>query len=603
MATMTRKNFLKGAGALGAASIAAGTGVAMADEAPAAPVVLTAENVDDVKWAFEIMPEEWPVAEDLITTEYTNDIVVVGAGLSGLCTAVSAKEMGADVRVFTASSIPMGRGGSNHALGTKVQKAMGIDYTPDTPEGRHAAKVEKLSASFFIDERKWSDWLGHSAEAMDWMIDKMESKGMYVDLESNYTDPDGIMTVPRGAHNFYASSGIGGAILGAPICASNYAEIFTEMGGEIEYNMRGLYLIREDNNTGRVSAIVAQNMETGEYVRYNANKAIVLATGDFSRDADMMAKYSPWVWKLFKNCLRTDEYDYDAGLTYNGLYHGDGHKMGLWIGAGWQKTPTCAPMVNCAAQGPSLGAENFSGINLSSDGKRYHNECVNFAYGAIAILQRPDHIAYSVWDADYSKLHDVWNGFMGSLTSDEQLQAWINSGQYIMADTIEELLDKLGFEGEAKENAIKSIEDYSRYADQGVDEEYHVAPEVLRPIRTPPFFGARTTFNFSACTFLTICGGLRTNEYLQVCEDDDTPIDGLFNTGIMIGDYYAGCYNFVMPGMNLGGVCNCLSYLLGRRLADPDFKFASGKPIRKSTVEDESVDNDGAMLLAMFSGM
>ena len=74
----------------------------------------------------------------------------------------------------------------------------------------------------------------------------------------------------------------------------------------------------------------------------------------------------------------------------------------------------------------------------------------------------------------------------------------------------------------------------------------------------------------NAMTFLCVTGGLRTNEYMQVCQDDDTPIDGLFNTGIMTGDYYAGTYNFVMPGQNLGGVCNCLSYVLGKRLADKD---------------------------------
>ncbi len=102
--------------------------------------------------------------------------------------------------------------------------------------------------------------------------------------------------------------------------------------------------------------------------------------------------------------------------------------------------------------------------------------------------------------------------------------------------------------------------------------------------------------------FLTVTGGLRTNEYMQVCQDDDTPIDGLFNTGIMVGDYYAGTYNFVMPGQNLGGVCNCLSYVLGKRLADPDFTFPSGPITRVSTVEEESIQNDGSAMAGMGGG-
>ena len=101
-------------------------------------------------------------------------------------------------------------------------------------------------------------------------------------------------------------------------------------------------------------------------------------------------------------------------------------------------------------------------------------------------------------------------------------------------------------------------------------------------------------------TFLCVTGGLRTNEYMQVCQDDDQPIDGLFNTGIMTGDYYAGTYNFVMPGQNLGGVCNCLSYVLGKRLADESFEFPSGPITRVSTAEEESIQNDGSMFAAMM---
>ena len=54
---------------------------------------------------------------------------------------------------------------------------------------------------------------------------------------------------------------------------------------------------------------------------------------------------------------------------------------------------------------------------------------------------------------------------------------------------------------------------------------------------------------------------------MQVCDENDTPIEGLYNTGIMTGDFYANTYNFVMPGQNLGAVCGTLSYLLGRDLA------------------------------------
>jgi hypothetical protein len=72
-------------------------------------IVLTADALNQ-KWSFEIPPD--PITDDQITNTYTADIVVVGAGLAGLCTACSA---------LTASSRPIGRGGSNNGIGTKYQ--------------------------------------------------------------------------------------------------------------------------------------------------------------------------------------------------------------------------------------------------------------------------------------------------------------------------------------------------------------------------------------------------------------------------------------------------------------------------------------------------
>ncbi len=610
---ISRRKFLKGA-AVGVAGVAAMGGLAGCapdsggSEGNGASVegVMTAEKIEETKWSFDVMPEEYPLPDDKISKTITHDYIVIGAGLSGLTTAVAAKEDGADVRIIAASSKPISRGGSFHAIGTKKQKELGINYTPESDIARHATKVEKIAAAHFIDERKWADWINNSGKAMDWMIDKMATKGLKVALEPGYEDPDGVLTVPPGSHNFYNDEQPFGALFGAPLCAQAFAEIFKEMGGEIDFRTKALYLIREDDNKGRVSGVVAENLDTGEYIKYEARKGIVLATGDFSRNADMMAKYAPWAWKLYKDNLETKEVDYDAELVYNGLMPGDGHKMALWIGAAWQKTYPNAPMINCGARGPGVNSiDNFWGINLTSDGKRYHNEVTNFSYGAIAILQLPDRIAFSIWDSKYAYIKDKWESFgctvnaengIGPMTPEQLIERWessVESGQYVKGDTIEEVLDKLGFTGEAKENALQSIERYNKYAEQGYDEEFHVHPSALHPIKTAPFYGARTYFNKNAMTFLSITGGLRTNEYLQVCEEDDTPIDGLFNTGIMVGDYYAGVYNFVLPGQNLGSVCNCLSYLLGKRLADPNFKFKSGKIKRMTTPEEEKGQNTG----------
>ncbi len=74
---------------------------------------------------------------------------------------------------------------------------------------------------------------------------------------------------------------------------------------------------------------------------------------------------------------------------------------------------------------------------------------------------------------------------------------------------------------------------------------------------------------WSGCApFLTVLGGLRTNEYMQVCDENDQPIPGLFNVGSMVGDYYANMYTFQLAGNNLGANCLTFGYLTGKALAE-----------------------------------
>lgn len=91
-----------------------------------------------------------------------------------------------------------------------------------------------------------------------------------------------------------------------------------------------------------------------------------------------------------------------------------------------------------------------------------------------------------------------------------------------------------------------------------------VNPSLLFPVKTAPFYAKKRVGG----EFLTVCGGLRTDENLQVCEEDDTPIEGLYNVGTMTGDMFASDYNFVMAGINLGACCCTFPYLLGKQLAE-----------------------------------
>ena len=578
MEQISRRGFLTGAAAAMGAAAAAGAGLAGCSSpnaggkssGSAAAESMTADSAKKVKWSFEIAPDM--PADSEISQTYTADVVVVGSGVSGMCCAVSAAESGCDTIVVSAGTKAVGRGGSNQAIGSKYQKQMGIEDSPELR--REQTMIEQLAATMFCDMRKWARWEANSGAFMDWMIDKMAAKGLSCSLEPAYYDPDGVMSSPAASHNFFNADQPIGVFYGAPLIAQAYADTFTDdLGGKIYFQHKAYCLVRENDNKGRVSAVIAKD-SSGNFVKFEAKKAVVLATGDFSKNEDMMARYCPWQYEKMKDQLMFGEPDYDVEMNYSGLMDGIGQRMGLWVGAAWQRTFPNPCAINSAGLGPALCVvDNFRGINLASDGKRFMNENTNFAYCAYAKMQLPDQTAYGIWDTAYAYTQEEWEGLgytvgeangIPKSTPEQMIAMWdknVESGNYVKADTIDELLAKL--DGLDAAEAKKSIEAYNKYAAQGLDEEYHVNPELLHPIATGPFYGSKTV----GATFLSTMGGLRTNADLQVCEEDDTPIQGLYNVGSMIGDFYANSYNFGFPGQNLGAACGCFPWLLGRDLA------------------------------------
>ena len=563
---ISRRQFLQGS--MAAAAVTAvgmlGSVPAYAEEAKSAEQVLNADS--QPKWSFEIPPA--PIPEDQIAETFEADVVVVGAGTAGLCTAVSAQESGLNVILISASKGPVSRGGSNHAFGSRLMDEKGIKHESIN----QALRKELLAAHGNVDERKWYNYVRDSREAMDWMLDQMDAEGVHYGLEGipHLYDENDVMYMSPGSHCFNDSNDSIPAGLGQQVAVEALARRLEAMGGTIYYKTIGRQLIREDNNTGRVSAVVAER-EDGSYAKFAGAKAVVLATGDFSADRDMVAKYCPAVLPLVEN----PEVDYDRGLFVNGIFPGDGHKMGLWVGAGWQKAPI-APMIIggafCAQ--PSL---SHTGLVMNSQGKRFSNEQSIFALSAVKNLQQTDGTVYGIWGSNYAEEGGPWykaNSWYedAPMTTEETLAYWdscaesgmMSSGAATMSacvkgDTIEEVIEKLGLPAET----IETVNRYNELCEKGEDTDFFKDPKLMVAIKDGPFYGC----GGGKVSMLTVCGGLRTDDNMQVCQDDDTPIEGLYNVGIMVGDMYSGVYTFLTQGMNYGA-CVTFGYRLGRHLAE-----------------------------------
>ena len=464
-----RRDFLKGTAlaAVGAAAAMSlgGCAPSSAEDAKSSGAASAAGEYNTTEtmqrqWSFMIPPD--PIADGDIAETVEADVVVVGSGTSGLVTACSAAEEGLSVVVASASTKPVSRGGSNNAVYCKAFEEQGYPRVP----------VEQYQKEIFcqthrVDQRKWYKHYNNSETAMNWAIDLMEQAGYGITIEVGTPDDENSLYLQRTAAVGWDLNGkelpepgltesVG---MMQPLFVHELARHLTEdLGQTINFKNVAEQLVREDDNTGRVSAVICKR-EDGTYAKYVGKKAVVLATGDFSADRDMMHCFCPDTADFVTDDVYDSEPDYDQGFKYGGIFKGQGQKMGLWVGAAWQKGfPNCT-MGDFGAPGPYNLYSNNYGLLLDRDGQRYMNEDCIEALGGINLMMLPDHKAYAIWDAGYAKHEEIsgsWNNdsmMTGEDAAAATMAQWekdAEAGTLIKGDTIESVIEQLGLPKEPR---------------------------------------------------------------------------------------------------------------------------------------------------------
>ena len=564
---LNRRSFVKGA-ALSAAGLVAG-GALSACSPAAKPddavqdATATATNSADQRWSFEIAPD--PIGDDLISETVESDVVVVGGGMSGLVAAASCAENGLQVTLISASKGPVSRGGSNNGVYSKVMEEMGIPRMDPT----WFYRKEYVANGGNFKPALWYKFYNNSEEAINWIIDIAAKAGIKTTIESGpeYKEGDPMFTPPA-AHAFYVDdSELKGSIgNGEGHIATEMARyIADDLGVDVRWSVKGEQLVRggiANGTEGRVDAIIASDGD-GAYTKYVGTKAVIMATGDFSHDRDMMERYCPQAVEL---CDFTTEINYDQGIWMGGLMPGDGHKMELWVGAAWQKEPN-----NIMLGRPNLPGDqpytSHTGLMVDNAGQRFMNEDALGGLACATIMHLPEKTAYCIWGANRAEAGGPWGAINYPhgeyFTTEEVIERWDTDADgfgIVKADTREEVIAQLGLPA----STIDTVERYNEMCEAGVDTDFYKTADKLIPIGEGdgPFYGA----SFSP-GFLTSLGGLRTDSDLRVLDENDKPIEGLFNAGCMIGNFYSGTYTFAMEGMNYGATCITLPYVLGKDLA------------------------------------
>ncbi len=523
----TRRDFFKGS-ALTLTGIAAASVLPAEAQAPKADVEKT--------WSWSKKPAPIPAEE--IKKKLDADVVIIGAGISGLCAAISAREAGATVTVVDKNPGFAARGAHITGFGTKLQKKMNVssDYRQIVRELVRWAQGRANEDLLHLFAQKCGG-------SLDWLIDLVTAKGLSVNLWDDYYRGPDYQEYPVTHIFFDPKTGVAGNGALMPVIEA----IAKEKGVNIMYKTPAVRLLRQ--GSGPVTGVIAGTEKN--YVQLNAGKAVIIATGDYASNKEMTTRYSPI-------CSLVDAQIYFP----NKCNTGDAHIMAMHIGGAMQKVEPHAAAIHLEA-----GAMSYSFLHVNALGKRFKNEDVNTQSKSCGKLFQPERVAWTVYDADglMQVQQQIESGIAGGIFYGQMMrmagQKWsmeqekkmleehIQSGKVVAANTLEELARKMN----VPEAAFKAtVERYNLLAQNKNDEDYGKRAELLNPIVKAPFYAGKLL-----ATLLNMCGGLRTDPSLRVLDEEDKPIEHLYVVGSAQGDFFAADYPTICPGIGHG---RCITF-------------------------------------------
>jgi fumarate reductase flavoprotein subunit len=530
-----RRGFLKGAVTSGVAGIVASSPL-IAAEKDAVPL-------KSGKMPWEIVPAPIPACE--IRNTVTTDVVVVGVGIAGIVTALSAAEGGAKVIVVEKGKTFAARGFDIAAVDSRLQKKLGIKI--DVPAAIRA--LIKNCDNQIKEELYWL-WVRLSGKALDWLLDQIEPAGMYAKMSAAHYQGPTYFEYPVTHHILGGPHEKDGAFIDAIGIMEKNAKA---RGVDFRYRTPGVRLIREGK--GPVTGVITGT--AGNYTRFIATKGVVMATGDYGSNKEMLRYYCPIATYASHNVY-----------TPIGANVGDGHKMGLWAGAAFQKG-THAPMIHTLG-----GAWPYFFLHVNKRGLRYHNEDVSCQACCLGMMIQPDGIGWTLLDSDFLKYVPqtipIGGGFFWDhpgrnideeWTPDQDMAALedsIKAGLAFKTDTLDELAAKMKVPADALK---KTVARYNELVKKGFDEDFGKRKELLFPIEKPPFYAG-----LMKSALLATTSGLRVNTRLEVLDERDEPLGGLYAVGNVQGDMFAVDYPTVFPGLSHGR-CVTFGRMIGLQLA------------------------------------
>ena len=492
-ANMTRRSFVA---ASAAGAVALGTAAAYAPQVRAGELVEGAPSTP----SFFTAPD--PVADADVAETHDYDLVIVGAGISGIASAAHAAKLGAKVAVVEKSNAANGQGNEGSGIDLDASDEAAVQYV---------VNMHMKGMSWRPRRDVVETWAHRSGEALHFLLDYFADceNPLKYEYEPGEKEPVAYPDTDKKATLFWVCPTEGNYMA----ALKTYAEYEASQGVDFFYETPAQQLVQDA--AGKVTGVVCQTSD-GTYVKFNAAKGVVLCAGDYQNDPEMVSWYLP----DFANSEPKQ-----IGKT------GDGIKMALWAG-GVVEPVGHTKMSHGYGNGP-MGDEPF--LILDMDGKRFCDETAKLWERQTFFRFAKDTCQYvQVFDANYAEQVEGWGG---KATPEDKFAPYMpeadeynGRGKLYAADTLEELAQKLGVTDVDAFTA--SVERYNGLAAAGADDDFGKPAKYVQPIDTAPFYGVVRSQG--------ITSGLITDASQRVLTADDAPIAGLYAAGNTAGGFFGG---------------------------------------------------------------
>ena len=338
-----------------------------------------------------------------------------------------------------------------------------------------------------------------------------------------------------------------------------------DYGTELMYGTSGVVLVQDDDKS--VTGVIVQDDTTGEYIRINTSKGVVMAGGDYAGNKEMS-------WALLNEYMERSE---RAGGTVDRFYSsgrdGSSVKMMCWAGGYVEPAPRGTMVLGGGPGGP-WGTNSM--LWLNAEGKRFCNEG-NITGAQTACARQKRGTACCIVDKNWMKAlcacglehggpnagrpqfyQDIIDGMAaiepgtrGSVlgcTVAERMSASV-----MCANTIEELARMLGYNDETIPNVVESVNRYNELCHAGVDSDFGKRAEAMIPVEEGPFYACSGSVGGGgASVSMVTMSGVMTDNRLNVLDLSGNPIKGLYTCGNSLGGRYGTGYNTPCAGNSIG---------------------------------------------------